>query len=170
MRKISLILLSLPLLLVFSCSTTRNIETVVELSALEDFTIPDRPNYVPAYRHKDKNALAIDAGKYKDRFAIAETVFAGAAGTYQIELTTLGETDGESSYELLIDGQQKGRVTNQPTINDYAPQVHNLGMVRLLPGQVIAITFNSSSNGKIPEGDGFAFSRGRWTRLLLKGR
>jgi hypothetical protein len=153
-----------------SCTTSRSTSSTIELSALEDFTLPERADYAPAYRHEDKGALAIDAAKYKNRFAIAETVFSGPAGTYRLALTTLGETDGESSYELFIDGERKGQVTNEPTETDYAPQAHDLGKVRLEPGQVISITFNSASNGLIPEGDGFAFSRGRWTGILIFGR
>lgn len=159
--------LLLCLFLVTACSTPRTTVSPIELIALEDFTLPTKAEYAPAYRHKAKNALAIDAAKYKDRFAIAETTFAGPAGTYRLELTTLGETDGESSYQLFIDGALKGKATNLPTTTDYAPQTHKFGKIRLRPGQVIGVAFNSASNGKIPEGEGFAFSRGRWVGLRL---
>ncbi len=155
------------LLFILGCNAARTTTPTIKLSALEDFILPAKVDYAPAYRHTAKNALAIDAAKYKDRFAIAETTFDGPAGTYRVELTTLGETDGESSYRLFVDGKLKGKATNQPTTTDYAPQTHDLGTVRLRPGQVIGLAFNSASNGKIPEGEGFAFSRGRWTGLRL---
>lgn len=157
------------LLAVFSsCTSTRSTGPVtIQLSALEDFTLPEKSDYVPAYRHDAKNALAINAGKYKDQYAIAETVFAGPAGTYTVELTSLQETDGESTYVFYRDDKQIATVTNAPTKVDYQPQTHHLGKVELKPGQRISIAFNSHSNGKIPEGDAFAFSRGRWTTLKL---
>lgn len=162
--------LLLALFLTAGCVSTRSVAPPIELVALQDFTLPTRPDYAPAYRHQAENALAINAAKYKDRFAIAETVFAGPAGTYRVELIALGETDGESSYELFVDGKLKGRATNQPTTTDYVPQVHDLGEIRLRMGQTVAVAFNSASNGKIPEGEGFAFSRGRWTGLRLTGK
>lgn len=150
-----------------ACTPRASTTQPVELTALEDFQLPDHPDYSPAYRHKAKNALAINALKYKDRFAIAEHVFNGADGVYRISLTTLQETDGESTYRLYLDGKLSGEVQNAPTTEDYVAQTHDIGKVRLKRGQVIGMAFNSHSNGKIPEGEGFAFSRGRWTKLVL---
>lgn len=157
-------------LLAFGCSTAlKNAAGAapIQLSALDDFTIVSRGEYVSAYQHAAKEALAINAAKYKDQFALAETQFTGPAGRYLLELTSLKETDGESTYRIFVDGREMGQATNEPTTDDYAPQVHTIGPVRLATGQTIGIAFNSHSNGKIPEGDGFAFSRGRWTGLRL---
>lgn len=181
-------LASLPILLLFlfgfcACSggepaadtpvATTEVEPVIlQLSALEDFTLPEKPDYAPAYRHKQKNALAINAAEYKDRYAIAEYVFAGEHATYSVELTSLKETDGESTYQLFVDDKLVASATNDPTEVDYQPQTHKLGKITVRPGQRISVAFNSHSNGKIPEGDAFAFSRGRWTglRLVLERR
>jgi hypothetical protein len=176
-------LVSLPILLLFlfgfcACSggepaadtpvATTEVEPVIlQLSALEDFTLPEKPDYAPAYRHKQKNALAINAAEYKDRYAIAEYVFTGAPGTYAAALKTLQETDGESTYKLYLDDKLIASATNAPTEVDYQPQTHDLGNITLRPGQRLGLAFNSHSNGKIPEGDAFAFSRGRWTGLEL---
>ncbi|MEM9259058.1 MAG: hypothetical protein AAGA62_05390 [Bacteroidota bacterium] len=153
-----------------SCIPTKSstgAPVIIQLSALEDFTPMEKPDYVPAYQHEAKQALAVNAGKYKDKYAIAETVFAGPAGTYTLELTSLQETDGESTYVFYRDDKRIAAATNDPTTVDYQPQIHKLGKVKLKPGQRLAIAFNSHSNGKIPEGDAFAFSRGRWTGIKL---
>jgi hypothetical protein len=140
---------------------------IINLSALEDFSLPEKPDYSPAYRHTDKNALAIDAAKYKDQYAIAETVFEGQHATYFVELASLQETDGESTYVLYVDDKRVASATNAPTTVDYQPQQHDLGKITIRPGQRLSLAFNSHSNGKIPEDGGFAFSRGRWTGLKL---
>ncbi len=158
----------------FSCAggdspaeTAAQEPVIIELSALEDFSLPEKPDYAPAYHHKERNALAIDAAKYKDQYAIAEYIFKGEHGVYDLELTSLQETDGESTYVLFIDDERVTEVTNNPTTTDYEAQIHDLGKINLRPGQRIGIAFNSHSNGKIPEGEAFAFSRGRWTGLKL---
>lgn len=141
---------------------------VMELQALSDFTVVDSLCFVPAYQHKGKNALAIDATKYKGDFALAESVFTGEKGLYVITLITLGETDGESEYKVFLGDKEIAAAKNAPTTTDYAPQEHALGKVRLRSGDKLKVAFNSSSNGKIPEGDAFAYARGRWTMLRLE--
>ncbi|MFK8161698.1 MAG: hypothetical protein AB8H12_04470 [Lewinella sp.] len=165
----------LPILFLFfgftSCSgseqTAEEDPVIIQLSALDDFTLPEKPDYAPAYRHADKNALAINAAKYKDEYAIAEYVFEGQHATYKVELTSLQETDGESTYILFVDDKQVASTTNAPTTIDYQLQNHDLGKIAIRPGQRLSVAFNSHSNGKIPEDGGFAFSRGRWTGLKL---
>ncbi|MEO0733094.1 MAG: hypothetical protein AAFZ52_09685 [Bacteroidota bacterium] len=166
MKLLPRVLAGLLLFLCFTCEAPENRKTVV-LRALDDFYPSEHPDYVPFYQHGDKEALAIDAAKYKDRFALVQTIFAGAKDEYRVEITTLGETDGESTYELFVDNEPQGKVTNAPTQKDYAPQVHSFGTFKLQPGQMLSIAFNSASNDKIPEGDGFAYARGRWTQLRL---
>lgn len=148
-------------------STDVSTPVVIQLSALEDFTLPEKPDYAPAYQHKQKNALAINAAEYKDQYAIAEYVFKGEHATYSVELTSLQETDGESTYKLFVDDKLVASASNDPTTTDYQPQTHSLGKITIRPGQRIGVSFNSHSNGKIPEGEAFAFSRGRWTGLKL---
>lgn len=171
MRSFQLILVLFLLCSVYACSGTGQRPggdpVIIELSALEDFTLPEKADYAPAYRHGQKNALAINAAKYKDQYAIAEYVFEGEHGVYNVELTSLQETDGESTYLLYLDDKEVASATNEPTTADYQPQLHQLGKVNIRPGQRIGIAFNSHSNGKIPEDGGFAFSRGRWTGLRL---
>lgn len=155
----------------YTCSgseqTVKEPLTVIQLFALQEFTLPEKAGYAPAYRHTEKNALAINAAEYKNQYAIAEYVFKGEHGVYDVEITSLQETDGESTYKLFVDDKLVATATNDPTTVDYQPQLHKLGKVNIRPGQRISIAFNSHSNRKIPEDGGFAFSRGRWTGVTL---
>lgn len=136
--------------------------------AAESFTQRDLPGYAPAYYHKAKNALAINAVNYKGVFAAAAYRYNGIDGKYKVLLNTLAETDGESSYNVYVNRTFVGTYTNPETTIDYAPQEVLLDKsITIRNGDVITVEFNSHSNGKIPENDGFAFSRGRWTSIQL---
>lgn len=137
------------------------------LSAIADFEFAVSGEFVPGYKDKARRAMAIDASKYQDKFAAAETKFQREAGHYDLVLTTLTETDGESSYRLLISGKKVGEVRNPAAGNDYEPVAHRFEAVKLKPGDTLRVEFNAASNGKIPEGEGYAFSRGRWRSLII---
>ena len=146
---------------------------VVILNALSDFD-PVTPGpaapavaTAPPYRDPARGAWALDASQHRGVFAAAETVFAGPAGRYEPTLTSLTETDGESSYRLLVNGVAVGDFTNPPSDVDYAPHRHAFPPTQLAAGDRIAVAFSSASNGKVPEGNAFAWSRGRWTTLTL---
>jgi len=49
--------------------------------------------------------------------AWANGVFNGPTDVYNIILTTLTETDGESTYNILIDGKKIGEFTNPEIID-----------------------------------------------------
>lgn len=119
----------------------------------------------PAYWDSDRQALAIDARDYKDKFAGASKTFTGEDGTYNITLNTLSELDGESSYRLKVNGVQVGSFMNPETNVDYSPASKTFNNVEVSNGDVIQVEFSSHTNGKIPENGGTAFSRGRWTSL-----
>ncbi|MEM6474151.1 MAG: hypothetical protein AAF802_31730 [Planctomycetota bacterium] len=78
---------------------------------------------------------------------------------------TLAETDGESTYRVSINDKQIAEVKNPPTDKDYRPIKHRFESIALKTGDVMRVEFNTASNGKIPEGEGFAFARGRWRSL-----
>ena len=124
---------------------------------------------VPFYIDDNRNALAIDASNasYRNKYARATTTFEGNAGTYDLTLTTLQETDGECTYQLFVNGTKIGTVTNKSTSSDYIPQVHVFKNVSIPANATLSVEAQSVSNGKIPEKDGFAFARGRWTDLSL---
>lgn len=122
---------------------------------------------VPYYFHKAKDAWAINAANedYRGKFARASLTFTGESGTYDLTLHTLRETDGECSYRVFVGDRFIGVVINGETEVDYAPQAHVFRDVEVDAGDKISIESNAVTNGKIPEGDGTAFARGRWTAL-----
>ncbi|MEO1618075.1 MAG: hypothetical protein AAFV88_19635 [Planctomycetota bacterium] len=137
------------------------------LSAIEDFKPVVSDRFVPSYQDKRQSALAINAAKYQDKFASATATYKGANGTFDLVLVSLAETDGESVYRVFVNEKSLGKVTNPPTENDYQPIGHRFESTQLSEGDVIRVDFNSASNGKIPEGDAFAFARGRWRSIQI---
>lgn len=137
--------------------------------AVRDFTL-EVSEFAPFYRDllkpdPAKHALAIDATVHRGAFAAAQTKFAGPAGDYDLTLATLTENDGESTYRLRIAGRIIGEFKNPARAEDATTFQHTWHRVRLEPGVVIQIESNTHSNGRIPEGNAFGWSRGRWTKL-----
>lgn len=139
--------------------------------AIDDFPSIDTGE-VPYYRDISTglNVLAINAANtaYREKFARAERLFEGPAGSYNITLLTLGELDGEGVYRLRVNGELVGEVTNAAVDIDYTEQQHEFRDVLLPADAVLAVESLANSNDLIPEGDGFAFARGRWRRLSLQ--
>ncbi len=137
------------------------------LAATADFKFAVSGEFIPGYIDRNQRAMAINAARYQDKFAAAESTFQGGSGTYDLVLTTLTETDGESCYRLFIDGKKIGEVQNPVATEDYEKVNHRFNTVGLKHGSVIRVEFNSASNGKVPEGNGFAFARGRWRSVTI---
>jgi len=172
MGKKSVLMLVVLVPLVFSgCASTTKVDGETEgglvLSALDDFNVIEGDGLVPAYKDTRRKALAINAAQYKDKFAAAEAVYNGNNGTYTLVLTAMTETDGESTYKLFVNGRQIGSAQNLASADDYQPAPHVWENVALAKGDKIQIHFNTASNKKIPEGDGFAYSRGRWVSVTI---
>jgi len=140
---------------------------VFELEAVKDFSILYVDGYAPAYIDGAHNALAINAENYKDEFAAAQTFYKGPSGLYSISLTTLTELDGESIYKLWVNKELVGEFQNPKTSKDYEEAKETWSNITLKYGDTIQVDFNSHTNGDIQEGDGTAYSRGRWTKLSL---
>ncbi len=130
-----------------------------------DFPLTKVGDFVQAYVHTQKNALAINAAQHKDVFAAVKQAFTGEDGTYDITITTLAELDGESSYVLKVGGTTIGTYQNPETDVDYTPTTKTWEGIEVKKGDEIQVEFNSHTNGKIPENGGTAFSRGRWTKI-----
>lgn len=139
----------------------------LELFSFYDFDISEKQDYVAGYKDKKNSVLAINAAKHKDKFAAGESTFPGPDGTYDVVLTTLTEIDGESTYRFLVNNKPAGEFQNPETNNDYAPVQHRWENVSLKNGDELILAFSSHSNGKIPEGDAYAYSRGRWRSLAF---
>ena len=141
--------------------------TEMTLDAMNVFGLDAVKGFAPPYFDKARNVFAIDAAIHKDTFAAVQTKFKGASGIYDIKIVTLTETDGESTYRLAVNGIEVGSFTNPPTTKDYVDASQVWSSIQLKTGDSLRVAFNSASNGKIPEGDGFAFSRGRFSKLLI---
>lgn len=137
------------------------------LSSMTDFPDYHVTGFRPAYKDNNNQVLAIDAAQYKDEYAAAVTSSELPSGIYNITITTLTELDGESTYRLVVNGRFIGSFTNPETETDYAPFTHTWENVELKTGDQIQVEFNSHTNGKIPEGNITAYSRGRWTQLAF---
>lgn len=132
-----------------------------------DFHTRTVAGFAPAYYHKGKKAMAINSVKYPDQWSAAEMIFPMETGIYNLNFTSLLETDGESSYKVFVDEEKVGEFQNIATDQDYLPYSQNWKKIELNKGSIIRVEFISHSNGKVPEGNGFAYSRGRWTGLTF---
>lgn len=144
----------------------------VVYKALTDF--PDiAAGDVPYYKDNNRSALAIDAANvsYREKFARAVRLFDGTSALYDVTLTTVQEEDGESTYRLLVNSEVVAEFQN-PYIGVGSPEnngtlEHIWEGIVILAGDEIAIESNTHTNGDIPEGDGTAWSRGRWQQIEL---
>ncbi len=107
------------------------------------------------------------------KWAAAETEYKGEDANVFITLTTLLETDGESTFRVFVGGEKVAEVTN-PKIHgtdtkDYTVYTHKIGSekVAVKKGDIIRVEFNSATNGLVPEGTTTATSRGRWKSISL---
>ncbi|WP_082795807.1 sugar-binding protein [Flammeovirga sp. SJP92] len=133
--------------------------------AVKDFEVAQLDTFVTAYKDNSRNAIAVDAVQYKDKFAATKKVFDGLTGFYNVAMTTLTEEDGESTFRLRVNGQLVGEFQNPVATTDMEPYTHEFKNVLIEKGDEVQIESNSHSNGLIPEGDGFAYARGRWRSL-----
>jgi hypothetical protein len=150
---------------VSAASTDDGPKSPYVLVATRDFEGVSGSGFVPFYTDEGHKALAINASRHKDRFAAARTKFQGDSGKYDITITTMTETDGESTYRLSIGGKSVGTFTNPATDDDYQPARHTWGNVALKKGDTVQVEFNTASNKKKADGNSFGYSRGRWTKL-----
>ncbi len=136
--------------------------------AVTDFT-DINAGEVPYYRHNGINALAINAAveSYRDKFARATLEFEEASGQYDVTITALGETDGDGEFRFLINGEVIGSGVNEPADADYGQQLHTFENISIPQGALIGVESIAVSNGLIPEGDAYAYARGRWTTLTI---
>ncbi len=140
------------------------------LKAFSDFETIEVDGFVPYYKDKARQALAINAAKPENRgkVAAAQHTFSGTKGVYAMTLYTMKETDGESQYTVSVNGEEVLKTQNTATDIDYSiHEKHAPKDVALAPGDIIQVTSDAPTNGRIPEGDITAYARGRWTELLL---
>lgn len=143
------------------------VPTADTLVAVEDFERLDVDGFVPVYRDVNNGVLAVNSVEYPDRFGAAETQWDGATGAYDVSIATMPEEDGESTYRLFVNGTIVGEFTNPEETRPFGYAAHTWEDVELASGDTIRIASVPHSNRQIPEGDGYAFARGRWQHLVL---
>lgn len=141
-------------------------------SALRDFQ-PVRESPFVGYYTETKSSdpaehgVAIQTPRHHDRPAAADFVYPGPAGTFDLRLLAVAEEDGESVYRLFVGGQDLGERRNAPQTGKRTGVSHSWQDVALRAGTRIRVVFAGHTNGKIPEGDTTAWSRGRWRGLVI---
>ena len=157
------------LLVVLSGFTQSGYGDTRTYAATTDFPITDA-GVVPYYSEAPgRPSLAINAAdeSYRDLFARAEVVYDGNEGLHTITIVALAELDGEADYQLLVNGDVVGTASNPEVSVDYTVVRHTFPDISIPAGAVLGVESLANTNGKIPEGDGTAFARGRWTALEL---
>lgn len=140
---------------------------ITSISAINDVNTIEVDGFAPSYKDKARKAIAVNAGKYKGVFGASKFKYEGTSGTYDITITSLTELDGESSYKLKIGDKYIGEFQNPETDTDYKEYTFTFKNLEVEKGAMVQVESNSHSNGKIPEGDAFAFSRGRWKSIAF---
>jgi hypothetical protein len=85
-----------------------------------------------------------------------------------ITLVTLTENDGEPTYKIRVKGRLVLDFQQHYSGINYQEQAGIIENVQLNKGDIIRVEANNTSNELIPEGDGFAYARGRWRRLIFE--
>ncbi|WP_282086292.1 DUF5060 domain-containing protein [Aquimarina algiphila] len=140
------------------------------LDALVDFNIKfDKANTLSYYQDLQNGVLAIDASNKdsRNKFASAITKFKGKSGVYKMNFVSMAENDGESKYLIKINGKSQDTIVNPETSETFKIIRHSLDNIYLHYNDIIEIESNAVTNGKIPENDETAWSRGRWSSLIL---
>jgi len=141
----------------------------LQLNALTDFQIKPSKGKATYYKDEKNKALAINAANVamRNNFAEAKTVFKGETSMYRLSLATITENDGESVYIVKLNGTVIDTLTNPATSVTYNQVNHNLGVFFVATNDIIEIASKAVTNGKIPENNETAWSRGRWSKLIL---
>ncbi|MEM6959291.1 MAG: hypothetical protein AAF411_26115 [Myxococcota bacterium] len=101
---------------------------------------------------------------------------------YDITLETIAESDGESAYELWVDGERIGAFSNPvtaetPGLEDMEPFRFTFEAVPIFEGAQIEVRARAHSNLTLLEGaacrewdETYAWARGRWESLTFAPR
>lgn len=140
----------------------------IVLNALNSFEI-DKNTEAVYYKETKKGTFAINAAKkdQRDKLASATAIFKGETGYYSAVLNTIAENDGESVYTIHVDKTLLKTVKNQQVPYVFKKTDLALGKIYLKTNDAIKISSKAATNGKIPEHDETAWSRGRWSSLSL---
>ena len=142
--------------------------TSIELKVLSDFEINQKAETF-YYKEKKRGTFAINASKMEQRnkFAEAYAVFKGETGYYSATLNTIAENDGESKYVIKINRGKLKTVSNPQVPESFKKTNLALGKFYLKTNDTLSVSSKAMTNGKIPENEGTAWSRGRWSSITL---
>jgi len=163
--------LLVPVLFISCASEEKESEHAKIFSATDNFTIDLNSG---TYIDKVRNAIAIDAANPEFRAKMIPSYInidkidgISSEQTYTAYLTVLSEIDGESKYQLSVNGTVIGYGFAPATENDFSETQLNMGTLSLKTGDRIEVASSAVTIGKIPENGETAYSRGRWTALRL---
>lgn len=142
----------------------------IVLRATQDFSIAMADGVRASYPEPKRGTIAVDAATHPGIWGASQNRFKGPAGLYQLTLATLTENDGESSYRININQRPVGSISQnprQPPDAGMTRVTHTFSATWINPGDAIKVLASIHTNGLIPEGDGTAYSRGRWSELTL---
>lgn len=144
----------------------------VTLRATEAFSPVSEPEFAPYYAEnrsadRKEHGLAINTVRYGAQHSAAEVRFGGMPGIYDLVLWAVAEEDGESRYQIVLNDRPLELRINPESSQKRLPVPHRWKSISLAVGDRIRVIFQGHSNGRIPEGEGFAWSRGRWRALEI---
>ncbi|MEM9586646.1 MAG: DUF5060 domain-containing protein [Planctomycetota bacterium] len=117
------------------------------------------------------NGYYLDKGKWlainpnKNKKGSAERTFPYPTGKYHVTLLTVGENDGQSSYDVSVDGEAIGSYTNPlgTQMFEEGRRFHKQWKgVSITEGAIIRV------GSEIGSADGREYSRARWTAIAFQ--
>ncbi|WP_372775376.1 DUF5060 domain-containing protein [Mangrovibacterium sp.] len=110
----------------------------------------------------DNNWLAVNPERSKE--ARTTSLFTGTDGVYDLVFVGVGENDGQSSYEVLVNEKEVGRLIVPLSKSSFEEGVQYNDLwenINLKNGDKITVI------AKVGSKDGQEFSRGRWAGLVF---
>lgn len=168
MKKLFLsLIMTLSVITLSACGSNPSQKSIT-LYALKDFEIPTD---IGLYKDEDRQALAIDAAKpdFRNKMlgASLSVDWLKAPQTYDVTFHYMSEKDGEPLYEIWINDEIVQSAQAVETDLEFEGQMMEWKAITLSPRDILTVKANAVTNGKIPEGDGTAYARGRWNKLEL---
>ncbi|MEM9338521.1 MAG: Ig-like domain-containing protein [Bacteroidota bacterium] len=133
----------------------------------KSFDVLEVEGFAPSYKDSSNQAIAVDASQFHDVFGAARYTYSGVTGYFDITITSLTESAGESTYKLKIADEYIGTFQNPVAATDFEAYTYTFSDVLVRNGNTIQIESNTHSNETVPEGGGFAFSHGRWKAISM---
>ncbi|MGC6431658.1 MAG: DUF5060 domain-containing protein [Jejuia sp.] len=129
----------------------------------------DKTSEAVYYNETKRGTFAINAGRkdFRNKYASASVIFREATGYYSGVLNTVSENDGESTYLITVNNQKLKSLKNPETPESFKNTSLAIGKLYLKTNDTIKIGSKALTNGRIPENDETAWSRGRWKSIEL---